>query len=87
MDTGEPHFCAEEFCFAAVEPVNRGHPLVVFFRNQPACLGTDSRTEEQILLPGCGQQSGLLVALMCVRVGNWIAGNGTVGARHKCQFG
>lgn len=40
----------------------------------------------QALLPGCGQQSGQLVALMCVGVGTWFAGNDIPGARHKCQF-
>lgn len=81
MDTGGSCFCADEVCFAGVDPVQRGCPLAVFLEAN-LCLSGN----RQALLPGCGQQSGQLVALMCVGVGTWFAGNDIPGARHKCQF-
>lgn len=64
-------------CFAGVDPVKRGRVL-----QELTCLSRNRQT----LLPGCGQHSGQLVALMCVGAGNLVAGNDTLGARRKCQF-
>lgn len=79
-DTGGPRCCAEKLfgwdgsCEARA-PTGR-------VLQELTCLSRNRQT----LLPGCGQHSGQLVALMCVGAGNLVAGNDTLGARRKCQF-